>query len=760
MTGLAFLNAEVVSPNPKIGLTLSGGGMRGLAHIGVLRRLEEEKIQIEMISGASMGALVGGLYSLGYSSYEIEEFFKNAEMKDLFRNNPQRENTKNYLKKISDRTSIELDLTENGIKLPNALNNGQALLNELAVLVNSSPYFSRNFDKFKYKLRVVCSDIQNAKKVIFKDGDLPTIILGSMSFPGLFRPVSYRDMKLLDGGLTDNIPVDVLEGCDIILTSNTTHNTAPKIEDYNFIELLDRISVTMTNDKMEENLRMSDLVFTPEIEDISLGVADDIDSLITLGYKATDKQMYKLRKLLNKNDKEEKAYSNKDQVKYGISGSSIFPEEDLLKEIEDVNSVEEARLKILKKYKQAGYFLVSVELEPNEGYTNILISEGILESIIIAGNIKTRADFIKDELSINVGQILRKKDLIRSIDALYGTDLFYNVSYRIEELTNCVCINVEEKPYNVLRIGAHYQTDRGYLGLFEIANKNMHGKRSEMYFSFLYGEKFNRVEASYYNIFMKKSSLFYELLPYYQIKEKYLYEDHKDTLRFYDRRAGANLSLGFQMFNNYQGLFIANTEHIDIDSDSDEKIKTSIGFKIIADNRDDPVVPSNGVYLSFNIQRGWMDNNSDISFHKMWGEFNVYSNLSSRLFYSIGFAAGTGDRLVPGSEWYHIGGMSMMPGTYYEEYSALQYLRLKIDQNYLLYSDTILDMYYTLGYSLNGFWNEPEIDWVDRDFLNSFYMGLLLNTVIGPAELGWGLTTGNAEIKTNSKFYLSIGYKL
>ena len=69
-------------------------------------------------------------------------------------------------------------------------------------------------------------------------------------------------------------------------------------------------------------------------------------------------------------------------------------------------------------------------------------------------------------------------------------------------------------------------------------------------------------------------------------------------------------------------------------------------------------------------------------------------------------------------------------------------------------------MYYTLGYSLNGFWSEPEIDWVDRDFLNSFYMGILLNTVIGPAELGWGITTGNAEIQTNSKFYLSIGYKL
>ncbi|MCK5760842.1 MAG: patatin-like phospholipase family protein, partial [Candidatus Delongbacteria bacterium] len=704
MISSAFLNAEEISSYPKIGLTLSGGGMRGLAHIGVLRRLEEENIQIEMISGASMGALVGGLYSLGYSSYEIEKFFKNAEMKDLFNNNPQRENTKNYLKKISDRTSIELDLTENGIKLPNALNNGQALLNELTSLVNSSPYFSRNFDQFKHKLRVVCSDIQNAEKVIFKEGDLPTIILGSMSFPGLFRPVSYRNMKLLDGGLTDNIPVDVLEGCDIILTSNTTYSTAPKIEDYNFIELLDRISVTMTNSKMEENLRMSDLVFTPEIKNITLNDIGNIDSLIALGYKVTDKQMHKLRKLLKDKNDPIKANPNGNKVIYNISGNTIFLSEDLLKEIEDMNSVEEVRLKILKKYKQAGYFLVSDKLEIKEDHTDIVINEGILDKIIIAGNIKTSADFIKDELSISVGNVLRKKDLSKSIDVLYGTDLFYNVSYRIDELTNCVCINVEEKPYNVLRIGAHYQTDRGYLGLFEIANKNMHGKRSEMYFSFLYGEKFNRVEASYYNIFMKRSSLFYELLPYYQLKEKYLYEDHKDTLRFYDRRAGINISLGFQMFNNYQGLFIANTEHIDIDSD--EKMKTSIGFKVIADNRDDPVVPSNGIYLSYNVRSGWMDNNADVSFHKMWGEVNVYSNISNRLFYSIGFAAGTGDKLVPISERYSIGGMSMMPGTYYEEYLALQYLRFKVDQNYLLYSDTILDFYYTLGYAFNGFWDE------------------------------------------------------
>ncbi|MDA3838462.1 MAG: patatin-like phospholipase family protein [Candidatus Delongbacteria bacterium] len=761
---LSFSFGEESSSYPKVGLALSGGGIRGIAHIGVLRRLEEENIDFEMISGSSMGSFIGGMFALGYDSYEIEKYFKDFAMKDLINNNPKRDNTKNYLKRISDRTSIELDLTKDGIKLPNALNNGQGLLEELAMLVNSSPYYSSNFDNLKYKLRVVASDIQHAKKVVFKDGDLPTIIMGSISFPGFFRPVAYNGMKLLDGGLTDNIPSDVLEGCDVILTSNTTHDEDPKIGDYNFIQLLDRISLTMTDDRMKHNLKISDVVFSPNIKETSLDDIANIDSLIVLGYKSVDDQIDKINELLKDRKMIKVLKNNQPLVNYKIVGNTKFLAKDILNEIENLKSPDEAKISIISKYKKSGLFLVKVDLAVKDGFVEIKIDEGVVERINIVGNTKTSLSFIKDELSIKVGKILRNKDLTKSINALYGTDLFYNVSYRIDDLKNCVCISVEEKPYNVLRIGTHYQTDRGYLGLFELANKSMHGKRSEMYISLLYGEKFNRVEASYYNIFMTKSTLFYELLPYYQVEEKFMYEEHDviDSSKFYDRRAGASINLGFQLFNNYQGIIIANAENLNIDKVVNNKLKTSIGFNITADNRDDPVVPTKGVYLSLNSSSEWMDNNADIKFHKMCGEVNFYSNLSSRLFYSFGIFAGTGDKLVPSYERYNIGGKVMMPGTYYQEYSALQYVRLKVDQNYLLYSDSILDFYYTLGYTFNGFWDDrlDELDFVDRDFMNSFYVGLLLNTVIGPAELGWGITTGNADIKTNSKFYLSIGYKL
>ncbi|MBN2790098.1 MAG: patatin-like phospholipase family protein [Candidatus Delongbacteria bacterium] len=758
----SVISAEEIKQSPKVGLALSGGGIRGIAHIGVLRRLEQENIEPDIISGSSMGSLIGGLYALGYDSYEIEKILKNIELKDLFNNSPERDKTKNYLKKISDRTSIELDLTDDGIKLPNALNNGQELLNELTMSVNSSPYLSNDFDSLKYKLRIVCSDIQNARKVVFKEGDIPKIILSSMSFPGLFRPVSYKGMKLLDGGLTDNIPSDILENCDVILTSNTTHDADSSNADYNFIELLDRISLTMTDDKMKNNLKISDIVFTPDIKDITLDNVENIDSLIVLGFESVDKKITELNNLVKPRIELDQAQYNELGFKYEISGNTKFFPKDILSEIENTHSPQKARMIILSKYKRSGLFLADVKVNRMDGHIDLVIDEGVVEKINIVGNKKTSTSFIKDELSIKVGKILRSSDLLKSIDALYGTDLFYNVSYSIDNTNNCVCISVEEKPYNVLRIGAHYQTDRGYLGLFEIANKNMHGKRSEMYLSFLYGEKFNRLELSYYNIFMKKSSLFYELLPYYQVEERYVYEDHDilDSLKFYDRRAGVSINLGFQMFNNYLGVVVANTEHLNIDGAINDEIKTSIGFNILADNRDDPIVPSKGIFLAVNSLRGWMNNNSDINYHKLWGELNFYSNLSRRLFFSLGIKAGTGDNLVPAIEKYNIGGMSMMPGTFYEEYSALQYLRLNVDQNYLLYSDSIMDLYYSLDYTFNGFWDRPDIEWENRDFLNSFYVGLLMNTVLGPAELGWGITTGNAEIKTNSKFYLSIGYKL
>lgn len=757
------LQDETSADYPNIGIALSGGGLRGIAHIGVLRRLEEEGIVPYMISGSSMGALVGGLYCLGYNSYEIEEIIKEAESEDVFTNRPDRDMTENYIKKTSDRTVVELELTKSGIQMPNALNNGHNILKKIRYYTNRSEYYSSNFDKLKYKLRIICSDIQNSKKIVFKEGDIPLLISASMSFPGLFRPVLYENMLLLDGGLTDNIPVGALEDCDVIIASNTTHDTPAHNEEYNFIELLDRISVLMTKSNIESSLETADIVLRPEVENVSVTEMSDPDSLIKLGYEEASRKIDQIKEILGRRKitKISKSSETDKSGSFEITGNRVISREELLNSVSEFKDIKELPRLIISVYKNRGYLLCDAFVTAGTPDT-VKVEEGYLKRINIIGDYSTKKRFIRDEIAVSTKKILRIEDLERSVDNLYGTGLFHKVHYEIDRKNCEVTFHVQEKPYNLIRLGANYQTDRGFLGLAELANKNLHGKRAEIYGGLTFGESFNRIEFSYYNPFLKRSTLFFEILPYYQIKERKFYDsDHEilTDLIFDEERYGADLNLGFQFFDNYQGVFTLIHEIIDIDGISDTR--TSAIFKILADSRDDQIVPGRGVYLEWNIESGIYNFEKEDRFQKTWWEFSLYNNIRKRINLGIGVAGGTGDNLVPFNERYLAGGIKMMPGTFNEEYSVVQYFRVKNKMDVLVKDSSLFDLYISLGYYLNALWdNEPEIKWNYRKFTNSFYSGLIFYTKLAPVEAGFGITAGNGTIKQNSRLFLSVGYPL
>jgi predicted acylesterase/phospholipase RssA len=752
---------------PRIGLALSGGGIRGIAHIGVIRRLEEEGIKLHMISGSSMGALIGSFYALGYDSYEIENMIKESETKEVFSNKPDRHYTENYLKKTSDRTVVELELTKKGIQLPNALNNGHKVLKKLRKFILASEYYDENFDSLKYKLRVVCSDIQSAGKVVFKEGDLPLIIMGSMSFPGLFKPVIYKDMRLLDGGLTDNIPTGVLDNCDFILASDTTHDTPAGDKEYNFIELLDRISVMMTGTNTDKSLEAANIVFRPDLENISITEIENPDSLIKAGYIEADRKIEEIKSLINFSRYKIPGQSDFNLIDTEITGNRIYTEEEIITELSSITSYRDAVRAIKKKYKNGGYILADASFIHGTEKDTLKISEGVINKIDIKGDHSTKKSFIRDELAFSKGKVLRFSDIENSVDNLYGTGLFSRVSYSLDQEEKKVTIVVEEQPYHLIRLGANYQTDRGFLGLIELANKNLHGKRAEIYGGLTYGEKLNRVEFSYYNPFMIKSAIFFELMPYYQVKDREFFVDHnrQDELTSKEERVGSNFNLGFQFLDNYQGTFSIVQEYIDFMNEYYNR--TSLILRVLVDSRNDPLIPSRGVYFSWNIETGLsgkkiFDFGNEYKYQKIWYELSVYKKLFGRLYLETGFCGGSGDKLVPVTEKFFLGGIKMMPGIFYEEYSVNQYLRFKFRQNILIHEATLFDIYLTSGYYLNGMWEErlDKIEWDDKYFLNSFYLGMTMQTAIGPLEAGWGLSAGNGVIKNNNRLFLSFGYIL
>ncbi len=211
---------EEPAARPRVGLVLSGGGARGLAHVGVLKVLEEMRIPVDAIAGTSMGAVVGGLYASGMSAAEIETLVQTLDWRSSFQDSPPREDL-DYRRKQEEReflVRLPVGFGRTGIKLPRGLIQGQKLTQ---VLRRETVRVAEidDFDQLPIPFRAVATDIETGELVVLGQGDLTGAVRASMSAPGVFSPVELDGRLLVDGGLVNNFPVDVARamGVDILI---------------------------------------------------------------------------------------------------------------------------------------------------------------------------------------------------------------------------------------------------------------------------------------------------------------------------------------------------------------------------------------------------------------------------------------------------------------------------------------------------------------------------------------------------------------
>jgi NTE family protein len=220
-SGLFASEAPASMPvRPRIGLVLSGGGARGMAHIGVLKVLEELKVPIDCVAGTSMGAIVGGLYASGMSARDIDALMRSVDWQDAFRDRPVRRNLA-FRRKQDDRNFlVRLPLGVKGgeVLLPRGLIQGQKLQQTLRRLTVGQAE-QIDFDALATPFRAVATDLENGQIVVMGNGDLATAMRASMSAPGVFAPVERDGRLLVDGGLSENLPLDVARamGADIVI---------------------------------------------------------------------------------------------------------------------------------------------------------------------------------------------------------------------------------------------------------------------------------------------------------------------------------------------------------------------------------------------------------------------------------------------------------------------------------------------------------------------------------------------------------------
>ena len=290
-------------PNPRIGLVLSGGGARGLAHIGVLKVLDELRVPIDCIAGTSMGGIVGAIYATGVPIEEMESRVRAIDWKSAFQDRPNRSlmTARRKQEESGYLARPEFGFRDGELQTPRGLLYGQSIEALFADLAPGG-YGTDDFTKLPFPFKAVATDIATGTPVVLEKGSLVQAMRATMSIPGVMAPVQIDGQYLLDGGLVQNLPVQVArEMCaDVVIAVNLGTPLLKPSE----VTSLFTVSAQMINILTEQNVRASlaslgprDILVAPQLGDIGAGSFDRADAAIAAGAAATRLHEHTLRGL-------------------------------------------------------------------------------------------------------------------------------------------------------------------------------------------------------------------------------------------------------------------------------------------------------------------------------------------------------------------------------------------------------------------------------------------------------------------------------
>ena len=288
--------AEAPARRLRVGLVLSGGGARGAAHIGVLKVLEELHVPVDAIAGTSMGAVVGGLYASGLSADEVEAVIGSIDWQDAFRDRPAR-TVLNFRRKQDDREFLvlaPLGLRAGRLHLPRGLIQGQKLNQMLRIgLLPVADVV--DFDRLPIPFRALATDLSTGEPVVFRSGSLATAVRASMAAPGVFAPVDVAGRQLVDGGLTDNLPVDLIRemDVDVVIAVDVSSPLKPASELDSALSVSNQmVSILMNTASLRSRALLGprDVLVTPSLGDLSSVDFGRVRDAIAAGQQAARTQ--------------------------------------------------------------------------------------------------------------------------------------------------------------------------------------------------------------------------------------------------------------------------------------------------------------------------------------------------------------------------------------------------------------------------------------------------------------------------------------
>ncbi|WP_430466957.1 patatin-like phospholipase family protein [Winogradskyella ouciana] len=296
---------------PKVGLVLSGGGAKGFAHIGALKVIDSLGIKIDYISGTSMGAIIGSLYATGYSGKQLESLFNTIDFDELINDKFPRASKPFYERDNSEKYAVSLPFDRFNISLPSALSRGQNVYNllyQMMLPVNNV----RDFENLPIPFFCIATNIETGESIIMDKGNLAEAVTASGALPSLFQPVIIDDKILIDGGVTNNFPVEELraKGMDIIIGVDVQDALKDRESLKSAPEILLQINNFRTINAMKKKASLTDIYIKPDIAEFSVVSFSEGEDIIANGEAAARANIAELLKV----KKQQSTYSEKPKL--------------------------------------------------------------------------------------------------------------------------------------------------------------------------------------------------------------------------------------------------------------------------------------------------------------------------------------------------------------------------------------------------------------------------------------------------------------
>ncbi|MDQ1160069.1 NTE family protein [Chryseobacterium sp. SORGH_AS 447] len=275
----------VIPKNPRIGLSLAGGGAKGFSHVGVLKVLDSLGVKVDYIAGTSMGAIVGGLYASGYSGKEIEKIVMDTDFYSLITDPKAKRQETTFFNKSVDKYLLSIPLKDGKITLPSSISSGQKnvyLLKELFKNVSNIDDFS----KLPIPFMCVATNLESGNMQIFEKGDLVQSIMASSAFPSLMDPVKINDSIYIDGAMTVNYPSKPLKdkGIDIVIGVDLNQDLSKREDLNSIIAILNQVIDFGIKKDTERQYKYTDINIKPNLQGMTATSYDDKKKILDSGY--------------------------------------------------------------------------------------------------------------------------------------------------------------------------------------------------------------------------------------------------------------------------------------------------------------------------------------------------------------------------------------------------------------------------------------------------------------------------------------------